>query len=343
MATRSTKKIPEGLLTGLKNYWYPILLSEELGADAPLGITRIGEKLVLWRDAKGEVHVFSDRCAHRGAPLSMGRLQGDDRIECIYHGLRYDGTGQCRLVPSENVGEDGPIACKLSVKTFPVEEKGGVIWCYVGDADKFPPPPLEIEPEFTDPKFEGVTKMDIWGGNWLLVWDNGVDVAHTPFLHGDTLLLPPDVAFPDEIKTESTEAGILVSRVGISDDERWSGETFDAVEFIVPGLARLSVPLPGGGAQMRVLQYMLPIDAENTLVIANFSVPVENDAQRAQWRLTVEKVIWPNVSEVFMQDSDIVSGQGDVYESRDYENLIASDAGIPLVRKAILDAYEKSA
>ncbi len=341
MAAASEKKIPEGLLTGLKNYWYPIFRSQDLGNEAPLGITRIGEKLVLWRDSNGEVHVFADHCAHRGAPLSMGRLTEDDRIECRYHGLRYDGSGQCRLVPTEHEGEDGPIACKLRVTSFPVEEKGGVIWCYIGDVEAFPPPPLEIEPEFTDPQFEGFTEVDIWGGNWLLVWDNGVDPAHVPFLHGDTLLLPPDVAVVDEIKAEHSDAGILTSRVGVSEDERWSGETFDAVEFVLPGCARLWVPLPGGGGQMRVLQYMLPIDAESTLVVANFSMPVKSEAQRQQWRLMYKKVIWPNVAEVFAQDGDIVAGQGNVYDARGDEHLIASDAGIPLVRKAILEAYEQ--
>ncbi len=341
VAATSKKKIPEGLLTGLKNYWYPILRSQDLGNEAPLGITRIGEKLVLWRDTKGEVHAFADRCAHRGAPLSMGRLHDDDRIECRYHGLRYDGSGQCRLVPTEHEGEDGPIACKLRVTSFPVEEKGGVIWCYVGDVEAFPPPPLQIEPEFTDPQFEGFTKVDTWGGNWLLVWDNGVDLAHVPFLHQGISILPPEVAVVDEIQTERSDAGILTSRVGVSDDERGAGETFDAVEFVLPGCARLWVPIPGGGPQIRVLQYMLPIDAESTLVVANFSVPVENEAQRQQWRLKFNEVIWPSVAEVFAQDGEIVSGQGNVYEARGDEHLIASDVGIRLVRKTILEAYEE--
>ncbi len=86
---------------------------------------------------------------------------------------------------------------------------------------------------------------------------------------------------------------------------------------------------------------MLPIDAESTLVVANFSIRVENEAQRQQWRLKFNEVIWPSVAEVFAQDGEIVSGQGTVQEARENEHLIASDVGIRLVRKTILEAYEK--
>ena len=82
---------------GLRNYWYPILLSTDLGDDKPVGITRLGEELALWRDGDGTVHTFADRCAHRGVKLSAGDVVGG-RLACRYHGLQYDGTGQCREV-----------------------------------------------------------------------------------------------------------------------------------------------------------------------------------------------------------------------------------------------------
>ena len=341
MAKTNKKPIADDLLTGLRNYWYPILRSQDLGSEEPVGITRVGEKLAVWRDSSGQPRVFADRCAHRAAPLSMGRLRGNDRIECRYHGLRYDGSGQCRLVPTEHEGEDGPMSRELRVRTYPVEEKGGVIWSYIGDPDKVSPPPLEIEPELTDPDYEGAIETYVWEANWLLTWDNGVDPAHVPFLHAGSPLLPPDVAVVDEIKAERTEAGILVSRVGVSDDERWAGQTFDAVEFVLPCLGRLYVPLPDGGSPVRILQYMLPIDEGSTMVIVYFGRKMASEEERSRWRQMYEGFIWPAVQEVFRQDSEICLAQGDIREALETENLIASDAGLPLVRKHILQAYEE--
>ncbi|MCL2428411.1 MAG: Rieske 2Fe-2S domain-containing protein, partial [Alphaproteobacteria bacterium] len=74
------------LRTGLRNRWWPILPSRFVeAAGKPLSLTRLGEKLVLWRDAVGEIHVQTDRCPHRAVPLSRGMNEGD-RLRCIYHG-----------------------------------------------------------------------------------------------------------------------------------------------------------------------------------------------------------------------------------------------------------------
>ena len=338
--SRDFKKVPEGLLTGRRNYWYPILRSQDLGSEAPVGVTRLGEKLALWRDSNGQVHAFRDRWAHRAAPLSLGRLRGNDLIECRYHGLRYDGSGQCRLVPTEHEGADGPMAQKLRVPTYPVEEKGSIIWCYIGEPDKVPPAPLEIPPELVDPDYDGFLEMETWKANWLLVHDNTCDPAHVPFLHAGSPILPPEVAVVDEIRAERTQDGVLVTRAGVDDDERWAGHTFDAVEFVLPCLVRLFVPIPGGGSPMRVLQYELPIDEGNTLVLAYFGRKVANDDERQRWRQMYEGFIWPAVQEVFSQDNEICHAQGDLLDAINTEHLISSDAGVPMVRKHILQAYE---
>ncbi len=83
---------------GLLNQWYPVLPSWAV-AGAPVGITRLSENLVLWRDEKGAVHAVEDRCPHRGARLSLGWNLGD-RLACWYHGVEVDGTGTVRNVPA---------------------------------------------------------------------------------------------------------------------------------------------------------------------------------------------------------------------------------------------------
>jgi len=76
---------------GIRNRWYAICPSAFV-ADAPVGLSRGGEELVVWRDANGDVHVQENRCPHRGAPLSIGNSLGD-RIRCIYHGVQIGPDG----------------------------------------------------------------------------------------------------------------------------------------------------------------------------------------------------------------------------------------------------------
>src|ERR1051325_5495871 len=92
--------VPKGLEIGLRNYWYPILQSEELGREKPLALQCLGENLVVWRDERNRPAVLSDRCPHRCAKLSLGRvLEGN--LQCALHGLRFNKVGDCVLIPWE--------------------------------------------------------------------------------------------------------------------------------------------------------------------------------------------------------------------------------------------------
>ncbi len=92
--------VPRGLEVGLRNYWYPILQSDELPLDRPVGLKCLNEPLVAWRDQDRLPHVFTDRCPHRNAKLSLGRLLGG-ALQCAFHGLRFAGGGRCVLIPWE--------------------------------------------------------------------------------------------------------------------------------------------------------------------------------------------------------------------------------------------------
>jgi phenylpropionate dioxygenase-like ring-hydroxylating dioxygenase large terminal subunit len=83
----------------IPNHWYAILESSEVKPGKPVGVTRLGEKLVLWRDAKGQVTCMADLCPHRGVALSIGKLMGDC-VECPFHGFRFDPSGRCTLIPA---------------------------------------------------------------------------------------------------------------------------------------------------------------------------------------------------------------------------------------------------
>ena len=76
----------------IRNQWYVVLESSQVKSGRPIGVTRLGEKLVFWRKPNQEVVCMFDRCPHLGAPLSLGKIKGD-RIMCPFHGFEYDSQG----------------------------------------------------------------------------------------------------------------------------------------------------------------------------------------------------------------------------------------------------------
>jgi phenylpropionate dioxygenase-like ring-hydroxylating dioxygenase large terminal subunit len=344
------------LRRGLRNYWYPVLRSADVGADAPVGVTRLGEAIVVWRSGDGVARVFADRCPHRGAPLSIGDVVGG-RLQCRYHGLQYDGTGQCRLVPIEQQ-DDGRQAKRLCASAYPSEERAGLIWAYLGDVDRFPPPPLRMQPEMDDPEFAWVVWESTWNANWLLIHDNTCDPYHVPFLHGHfvtrvengglSVEMLPDgnplitteafgALVTEPLEADVTESTVLVRRKGATDDH---SATFDEVRFELPCLASVWVPVPDGGPVVRLHQFELPIDEDKTVVYAWAGRAVSPDLHE-ETRQALEEFFIPVTSSVFADDSWITEVQPDVEDAWQGEHLLSVDVGPVRVRKCIFDAYER--
>ena len=113
----------------LPEQWYPLIESRRLRRK-PLGIQRLGTRLVLWRDASGAAIALRDRCPHRGVALSRGAVRGD-RIECPYHGFQFDTAGECQLMPCE--GAEAKIPSGMAVAPYKVREAHGLVWIYWGE------------------------------------------------------------------------------------------------------------------------------------------------------------------------------------------------------------------
>ena len=178
--------VPKGLELGLRNYWYPVLDSEELPVGKPLAFKVLGENLVAWRGADGRANVVRDKCPHRAAKLSVGRVLAGD-LQCAWHGLRFNGAGTCTLIPWEP--EDSKLLAEIKVAAYPAEELVGYVWAYIGDTAKFPAPPLPdcVPEEFSRPDEFAVFRhaTDIWQSNWLQGLD-GSDGVHAVILHSDS-------------------------------------------------------------------------------------------------------------------------------------------------------------
>lgn len=166
----------------IRNLWYAVLESDELGKE-PLGATRLGERLVFWRDGAGEPVCFYDRCAHRGAALARGKIRGG-RIQCPFHGLEYDPSGRCVLIPAN--GRDAPVPPEFLMRRYPTHEEYGIIWIWWGED-----PPADLAPprffEDLKDKRAWMTARDPWDNHYTRVLENQLDVAHLPFVHHNTI------------------------------------------------------------------------------------------------------------------------------------------------------------
>jgi phthalate 4,5-dioxygenase oxygenase subunit len=171
-----------------RSYWLPALLAEELPANdcAPVRVRLLAESLLAFRDSNGRFGLINEFCAHRGVSLWFGRNE-EGGIRCPYHGWKYDVTGQCVDVPSEPF-ENG-FCQRIKLKGYPLVEQGGVLWTYMGPADRQPPLP---EFEFSRvPASQSYTSKRLQECNWLQAMEGGIDSSHVSWLHRGNLNSDP--------------------------------------------------------------------------------------------------------------------------------------------------------
>ena len=164
----------------MRRYWVPILASSEIAEpDGPqVRVQILGEKLLAFRDTEGNAGLIDEFCAHRGVSLFFGRNE-ECGIRCAYHGLKYDRTGACVDVPSAR--ESPQVADRMRIKAYPCIERGGLVWAYMGPADKQPAPPaLEW---CTLPQSHVYVSKRLQESNYLQAIEGGIDTAHVSYVH----------------------------------------------------------------------------------------------------------------------------------------------------------------
>lgn len=254
----------------IRKQWYAVLESAEL-KKKPLGVTRLGERLVFWRDASGTAICLYDRCAHRGASLVAGKLCGDV-LACPFHGLEYDATGRCVKIPAN--GKNAPVPEKFRMVSYPVHEEYGIIWIWWGEnppADLAPPVYFEDVKRFRHWK----TVVDPWDNHYTKVLENQLDVAHLPFVHRNTigrgnktLVEGPGLEWVGETmfyhypynKVDDGSKPRSPKEVPVPDPTRDY-----RLECILPNMWQNHI-----GEKMRVVGLFVPVDGTHTLLYLRF-------------------------------------------------------------------------
>lgn len=321
------------LAFGLRNKWYVIASSAEV-TSAPLGITRLGERLAVWRDAAGRVHAIEDRCPHRGIALSIGELR-DGLLTCGYHGVQVDDYGKVVRVPAlPGCSLEG----KTLIKSYPVVEHFQAVWAYFGDERHPEPPPLELPPELVSSEWTGVLHTDVWDGDYRYVWDNLVDPMHGPYLHSQTYTQSRG-AKSDEIALKDTGHGFEVYREG------QRGVNLDWIEFVDAGTAlysRVEIPMPpnaGPGGYMGIIFYPTPIDEGHTRINV-WRLRKVSGWQRSLWHFLFQERILGFVNAVLAQDKNALAYMPPWPAP---ERLYAHDIGITRLRKFMREAAKQQA
>ena len=190
----------------VRNAWYIAAWSDEIApakAGGLLARTVVNQPLVLFRDADGKIAALEDRCCHRGMPLALGSLvpQG---LQCGYHGLIFDRTGKCVVIP----GQDS-VPPQAVVRSFPVVERQQFVWVWMGDPARADTSTI-VDWPFHDqadkwPYRKGVIPIK---ANYMMMIDNLMDLTHLGYVHGKTIGGQPKVHVDARQTTEPTAAGV---------------------------------------------------------------------------------------------------------------------------------------
>jgi phenylpropionate dioxygenase-like ring-hydroxylating dioxygenase large terminal subunit len=186
-----------------RQHWHPAASAERV-VNAPVAARVLDENLVLWRDSAGAVHAWPDRCPHRGARLSLGRV-ADDRLECAYHGWQFAPSGQCVHVPALPGFRPPATHC---VQSFEVREAHGLVWVRLASGD-LPLPAFEAEADTRLRKLNcGPYAVETSAPR---IVENFLDMAHFAFVHEGWLGARGATAI-DDYRVEETAAGLRATQ-----------------------------------------------------------------------------------------------------------------------------------
>ena len=350
-------------------YWLPALLAEELPENdcPPVRIKILSERLIAFRDSEGRLGLIDEFCPHRGASLWFGRNEACG-LRCPYHGWKFDFTGQCVEVPSE--AKESGYARKIKLKSYPLVERGGVVWTYMGPAERQPELP---EFEFcVVPREQSFVSKRYQECNWLQAMEGGIDSSHVSWLHSGNVNSDPlfkgaggnkynfgDLAPVFEV-VEAPGGLLIGARRNAEDDQYY----WRITPWVMPSFT--AVP-PRGDHPMHG-HFWIPIDDENCWAWSYDYHPVraltqaERSAMKAGKGVHCEYVPgtyrplankdndylmdraaqrsgaeYSGIKGIAVQDGSLQESMGPIID-RTKENLVGCDNGIIMARHRLMRA-----
>src|SRR6266849_6232881 len=367
LITRVGPGTPMGNL--FREYWLPAMLSEELPApdSDPKRVLLLGEQLVAFRDTNGKIGLLANNCPHRGASLFFGRNE-EAGLRCVYHGWKFDTAGACIDMPNEPAESD--FRTKVRAIAYLCQERGGIVWTYMGARDD-PPALPELEPNMLP---DGEWSISIYQRecNWMQALEGDIDTSHTVFLHTGSLteddapegswakFALADRAPRYEVVT--TDAGVMYTAYRPAETD---SVYYRIAQFLFPFYAM--VPTGVLGLDVRVRAW-IPMDDHHTLALTmakpgvgasttswsplsnTEAVPnstgwfdrfrcIANESNDYQIDRAAQRTntSYTGIPSIYLQDQAVTESMGPIYK-RWEEHLGTSDAMIIRTRRRLIDA-----
>jgi nitrite reductase/ring-hydroxylating ferredoxin subunit len=307
----------------LRNCWYVAGWSHHFPAGQPVARTLLGDPIALYRQADGTISALEDRCCHRLAPLSKGRIEGDN-LRCMYHGLKFAPSGQCVEVPGQSV-----VPPHAKVRAYPAVEQDCWVWLWMGDPALADPALIPQALNHGHPDWWMQTGELAYEANYELINDNLLDLAHLSYVHQNTLgrnsmswaeSRPTVTPIPRGLRIPRWVANIpkprhLALRGDLTHVDMWA-----SYDYMVPGVFLLGTKsYPVGTAAVRGMQgpdpaaeilntsttsqAVTPIDKSHTVYYYSTCLP--------KW-LTTEEDILQNmalIERAFAEDNAMIEAQ----------------------------------
>lgn len=260
----------------LAPFWYPVAFSREV-TDKPFAARLLDERLVLFRTAGGTLAAAKDICLHRGVPLSLGWVEGEELV-CRYHGVRYNAEGRCLCIPAQ---PDAAVPGRLKLTTYPVMERYGLVWVRLVDTGEIPFPEFSV---WDDPDYLQVlpnsVELDAAAGRQI---EGFLDVSHFAYIHAESFGDRSNPVVPD-YPVEVTPHGFRADYVSTVSNYPHSLKHLNPpgfewrrlFEVWLPFTAKLTVFFPNG--QLHILNAACPISARKTRVFVPICRNFDKDA-----------------------------------------------------------------
>jgi phenylpropionate dioxygenase-like ring-hydroxylating dioxygenase large terminal subunit len=370
LLTQTNRGAPAGEL--LRRYWQPVALAEDLpSGGAPIPLTILGESLALFRDELQRIGLLGIHCSHRGTDLSYGRVE-DGGLRCLYHGWLYDIHGHCLEQP----GEPGGGAHRDAIRhlAYPCQERGGIIFTYMGPGD----PPLLPNYEFLNqpPGHFYVYKV-FHDCNYLQANEGNIDPVHLSYLHRFLerkeeryagVRGTDDSHYNLIAKSEAPTLDVEVTDFGVRiySVRRMGGDMsyLRVSNFILPNLSAFPGQTGGEGYGVNwhvpiddthhwkycfVFSRSAPLDQSiidrSRAEIDEHYQPVRNETNRfMQDRASMQTQTYTGMGSGFQTHDAFATGSQGAIQDRTKENVVSSDIAIiaarKLMQKALRDIQE---
>lgn len=302
------------------NHWYAICSTSKLNNEItkkPLKLKLFDKNITIWKGTDNKLIAIDDRCPHRGASLSLGKIK-KDCIICPFHGIQFDTNGICKNIPSYTKEKNTPkTKANFNAKTYKVVKKYDLVWIWWGpNINNYPEVPFINE--LKNKNFSYSEFTDTWDTNFTRAVENQLDISHLAFVHKNTIgkkLSPISQAEVIEIKKKNIHSIKAYNKASKN-----NGKNF--VEFIFPNIWRLKIH-----EKIHLFIAFIPISENRTKIVLRF---YNNITKFSLLNKLISKISTISGMRILKEDKKIVESQLPK-NSLDIEKDILYQADKPIV------------